>query len=158
MKHGRLPRINSLLKEVLSEVIRRDFKNSKLTDLLTVTDVETTSDLRHAKVHISVIGDEAKKNETMAILSHAKGYIAVLASKKVKLRYFPELHFKLDEGVEKQMRIEQLLQNMHEKGELPESVEDEDAESDSQEDSEEDEEGVTAFEDDEEDVESENPS
>lgn len=112
MKSRRVSRLNSLLKEVISDVIRRDLKNPHLTNLLTVTDVEVTSDLQHAKVFISVIGNDAKKKETMDILYHAKGYIAVLSSKQVELRYFPQLQFILDDGVEKQMRIDALLKDI----------------------------------------------
>lgn len=116
MKGRRIHRINSLLKEVLSEVIRNDFKkHGELTDLLTVLDVETTSDLQHAKVYISVIGSDAVKKQTIETLNHARGYLAVLASKKVELRFFPELTFFLDEGLDKQMRIEELLKEIHEK-------------------------------------------
>lgn len=116
MKSRRISRVNSLLKEVLSEVIRNDFrKHGEITNLLTVLDVETTADLYHAKVYISIIGSEAVKKQTIEMLNHAKGYLAVLASKKVKLRFFPELTFYLDDGVEKQMRIEELLKEIHEK-------------------------------------------
>lgn len=115
MKGRRVSRINSLLKEVFSEVIRIDFDKPGLTHLLTVTDVEITNDLQHAKVYISVIGDDKLKKETIETLNHAKGYLAVLASKKVRLRFFPEIAFILDEGVEKQMRIEALLKDLRNK-------------------------------------------
>lgn len=126
MKSRRISRVNSLLKEVLSEVIRNDFKkHGEITDLLTVLDVETTHDLEHAKVFISVIGTDALKKQTLEILNHARGYIAVLASKKITLRYFPELHFVLDDGIEKQMRIEELLKEIKQKESPPEEADDE---------------------------------
>lgn len=116
MKGRRISRVNSLLKEVLSEVIRNDFKkHGEITPLLTVLDVETTADLEHAKVYISVMGSDAVKKQTLEMLNHAHGYIAVLASKKVQLRFFPKLHFYLDEGLDKQMRIDELLKEIHEK-------------------------------------------
>jgi ribosome-binding factor A len=133
MKGRRVSKINSLLREVFSEVIRVDFDRPGLTHLLTVTDVEVTPDLQHAKVFISVIGTEAVKKQTLETLNHAKGYLAVLASKKVRLRFFPEIIFKLDDGVERQMRIEGLLKEIHEK----EGHSDEDPTLDDLEDSEE---------------------
>jgi len=58
MAKERVDRLNSLLKEVLSEVIRRDVQNRNIPDLVTVTRVDITKDLRHAKVYISMIGTE----------------------------------------------------------------------------------------------------
>lgn len=105
----RTDRLNSLLKEVLSEVIRNDVKNPHVSELITVTRVDITKDLRHAKVYISVIGTNENKAETMDALQTAAGFIAVNASKKVVMRYFPDLTFKLDDSVDKHMRIQQLL-------------------------------------------------
>lgn len=105
----RTDRLNSLLKEVISEVIRRDVRNPHVPELVTVTRVDITKDLRYAKVYISVIGNPKEKEETINALQTAAGFIAVTASKKVVMRYFPELTFKLDDSVDKHMRIEELL-------------------------------------------------
>jgi len=105
----RTTRLNSLLKEVISEVIRRDVRNPHVNELLTVTRVEITRDLHYAKVYISVIGTDAQKKETLNALETAAGFIAVNSSKKVTMRYFPALTFKLDDSVDKHMRIEELL-------------------------------------------------
>lgn len=105
----RTDRLNSLLKEVISEVIRRDVRNPKVVELITVTRVQISKDLRHAKVFISVIGDAQTKEETLDALNSAAGFIAVNSSQKVTMRYFPELKFKLDDSVDKHMRIEELL-------------------------------------------------
>lgn len=109
MVKQRTDRLNSLLKEVISDVIRKDVRNPHVNELMTVTRVEITKDLRHAKVFISVIGDEKAKEETLHALQTAAGFIAVTSSKKVVMRYFPELMFKLDDSVDKHMRIEKLL-------------------------------------------------
>lgn len=109
MAKQRTDRLNSLLKEVISDVIRKDVRNPHVKELLTVTRVEITKDLHYAKVFISVIGNEAEKEETLQALQTAAGFIAVNASKKVVMRYFPELTFKLDDSVDKHMRIEKLL-------------------------------------------------
>lgn len=109
MVKQRTDRLNSLLKEVISEVIRKDVRNPHVNELMTITRVEITKDLHHAKVFVSVIGDEAAKAETIMALQNAAGFIAVTSSKKVVMRYFPELHFKLDDSVDKHMRIEKIL-------------------------------------------------
>jgi ribosome-binding factor A len=105
----RTDRLNSLLKEVISEVIHRQVRNPHVNELLTVTRVDITKDLHYAKVYISVIGSKEAKQETLQALESAAGFIAVNASKKVVMRYFPTLTFKLDDGVDKHMRIEELL-------------------------------------------------
>ncbi|MEN9343596.1 MAG: ribosome-binding factor [Chlamydiota bacterium] len=114
MTSKRIPRINSLLKEVISEVILREVRNPLVHSLITVTQVEVSGDLHHAKVHISVIGTDKEKKETIQALQSAAGFIAVHAAKKVVLRYFPALTFKLDTSVEKQIRIDSLLDKIQE--------------------------------------------
>ena len=114
MVKNRVARLNSLLKEVLSEVIHRDVRNPLVHKLVTVTGVEITSDLQHAKVHISVIGTDKEKQDTIEALQSGAGFIAILASKKVVMRYFPALTFKLDSSVEQQMRINTLLYKIRE--------------------------------------------
>ncbi len=109
MVNNRVARLNSLLKEVLSEVIRQDVRNPHVARLITVTGVEITADLQHAKVSISVIGTDKEKEETIKALQSAAGFIAVQSSKKVVMRYFPELTFKLDTSIEHQIRIDTLL-------------------------------------------------
>lgn len=109
MAGNRIVRLNSLLKEVISEVIRDDVRNPHVSALNTVTRVDITKDLHHAKVYISVIGTDAEKAETLMALNTAAGFIAVNASKKVVMRFFPELHFTLDDSVDRHMRIEDLL-------------------------------------------------
>jgi ribosome-binding factor A len=113
MPRQRTDRLNSLLKEVLSEVVTREVRNPRVSALLTITRVDISKDLHHAKVFVSVIGTDAEKTETVAALQSAAGFIAVHASKKVVMRYFPELTFKLDTSVDKHMRIDALLGKIH---------------------------------------------
>ncbi len=110
----RTDRLNSLLKEVISETIRKEVRDPNVNELLTVTRVDITKDLHYAKVYVSVIGEELQKKATIDALNNAAGFIAVNASKKVVLRYFPALTFKLDDSVDRHMRIEDLLQKIAE--------------------------------------------
>lgn len=127
----RTDRLNSLLKEVISEVIKREVRNPHIAELLTVTRVQISKDLRHAKVYVSIIGSEQQKSETLAALSSAAGFIAVQASQKVVMRYFPELLFKLDDSVDKHMRIEELLSKINKERESrqPHTTEDDNTQS-----------------------------
>lgn len=109
MPKKRTDRLNSNLKEVISEVIRTQVRNPHVNELNTVTRVDITPDLHYAKVYISVIGTEKEKEETLKALQSAAGFIAVNASKKVVMRYFPELTFYIDDSVDKHMRIEEIL-------------------------------------------------
>ena len=118
MTTQRTDRLNSLLKEVISEVIHRDVKNPHVNELVTVTRVDITKDLHYAKVYVSVIGEQSVKEETLAALQSAAGFIAVNASHKVVMRYFPTLTFKLDDSVDKHMRVATLLNEISEEKKL----------------------------------------
>ncbi len=113
----RVDRLNSLLREVISEVIRDDVRNPDVNELSTVMRVDITRDLRYAKVYVSIIGDEKVRKSTIEALQSASGFIGVNASKKVTMRYFPELTFVLDTGVDKQMQIEETLARINEERE-----------------------------------------
>jgi ribosome-binding factor A len=108
----RTDRLNSLLKEVISEVIRKEVRNPHVAELVTVTRVQISKDLRYAKVYISIMGSEQQKTETMEALRSAAGFIAVHSSEKVVMRYFPDLTFILDDSIEKHMRVEQILSHI----------------------------------------------
>ncbi|MBS0624350.1 MAG: 30S ribosome-binding factor RbfA [Verrucomicrobia bacterium] len=113
MSERRIERLNSLLKEVISDVIRKSVKDPHLPELITVTKVEVTRDLSYAKVYVSVI--ESQRRETaIKVLNRAAGFIAQLASKEIILRYFPSLTFYLDTSLDDQIRIEQLIQEIEE--------------------------------------------
>jgi ribosome-binding factor A len=68
-----------------------------------------SSDLRHAKVFISVLGDEQQKKESLKGLSSAAGFLRSEVARQLRLRYTPELHFVLDESIEHGQKIAQLL-------------------------------------------------
>lgn len=109
----RTERLNSLLKEVISEVIRSDVRNPQVSEFTTVTEVDISKDLHHAKVFISVIGTDKERKETIDALESAAGFIGIHASKKVTMRHFPTLTFRLDTSVDKQMKIDSLLKKIH---------------------------------------------
>ncbi|MBS0627626.1 MAG: 30S ribosome-binding factor RbfA [Verrucomicrobia bacterium] len=105
----RTEKLNSLLKEVISEVIAKEVKDPRLGSLVTVTSVDITKDLHHAKVYVSVIGDAESKKKTLDALQSGAGFIAVNSSKKVVMRFFPSLTFKLDDSADKYAAIDTLL-------------------------------------------------
>lgn len=114
MKSRRIERLNSLFKEVISDMIRKHVKNPYLPELLTITSVDVTNDLRYAKVYISVIGSDEEKKRALEILQSTARMIAHHSNKEVTVRYFPELTYLLDTELEKQYRIQSLLYNIEE--------------------------------------------
>jgi ribosome-binding factor A len=108
----RVERVNSLLVEVISEVVMREIKDPRLPSLITITRVEVAPDLRTAKVYFSLIGPDKDKLLALKLLQDAAGYIASSASKKVVLRFFPKLTFNIDDTLEKHQRIDTLLRKI----------------------------------------------
>jgi ribosome-binding factor A len=112
MKKNRLARVNSLLKEVISEVIQKEVKNPHVTTFVSVVNVDTSADLHHAKVYVSLIGTELEKEKVVAALQTAAGFIAVNAAKKARIRYFPNLIFKLDTSLDEHLKIQKILSDI----------------------------------------------
>ena len=112
MKKLRTDRLNSLLKDVILEVIKKNVRNPKVNELTTVTNVDITRDLHYAKVYISTIGTDKEKRETIKALQSGAGFIAIHASKKITIRHFPSLTFYIDETIEKQMHIQNVIKKI----------------------------------------------
>ncbi len=113
----RLHRINSLLREVISEVIQSSVKDPRLPRFVSVTEVKMAGDFKHAMVLVSVIGTTAEKAICLEVLRSAAGFIALHSSKKVDLRFFPALTFDLDESAQHHVRMESLLAKVREERE-----------------------------------------
>lgn len=109
MKPDRTIRLNSLLKQVIAEVLMRKVKNPYIHELTTITRVSISRDLKTAKVYVSVIGTKEHLAQTLQALRSASGFIAITASKKVVMRYFPALDFVSDDSLDEEIRIESLL-------------------------------------------------
>ena len=105
----RQEKIEELLKVEISDIIRRELKDPRL-GFITITDAEITKDLRHAKIYLSVLGDEKAKEESLAVLQRAAGFIRGEFGRRAFLKVIPELTFKIDTSVEQGARIFELLQ------------------------------------------------
>ncbi|MCX6994285.1 MAG: 30S ribosome-binding factor RbfA [Chlamydiae bacterium] len=108
----RTDKLNSLLQEVISDVIKREVKNPHVHPLFSVTSVNITPDLSEATVSISIVGSDDEREKTVRALNTAAGFIAVNSSKKIVLRHFPTLLFIEDSSVEKQMHIDNLIRQI----------------------------------------------
>lgn len=101
MSSARIIRVNELLKREIASDIHRLFSNSNFdTGSITVTRVETASDLRDASVHISIFGHEDERMKMIRFLNRHRKDVQARMSKNVIIKYTPRLHFKLDESLE----------------------------------------------------------
>jgi ribosome-binding factor A len=108
MPYKRTDRVNALLQRELGQVISEELNDPRIS-FATVTAVETTPDLRTARVHVSVLGDEAKGREAMAALDRAKHHLRRVLGERTELRYVPDLVFIEDRSAERAARISSLL-------------------------------------------------
>ncbi|MBW3661274.1 MAG: 30S ribosome-binding factor RbfA [Gemmatimonadetes bacterium] len=109
-RYRRTDRVEELLKEEIAEILR-DVKDPRV-GFVTVMDVEASPDLRHAKVYVSVLGDEEEKAETMAALKNASGWVRSRVGEAVTLKYLPKFEFFLDRTLEEAARIGRLIEEM----------------------------------------------
>ena len=107
MASNRIGRINEEIQRELSDLIR-GLKDPRVQTMLSITRVDTTSDLRYAKVHISVL-EESRENEAMKGLRSAGGWLRRELGQKLQLRYTPELIFELDTTIEYGVHIASLI-------------------------------------------------
>jgi len=119
---SRVGRLNSLLKRILSDIVLHKVRNLPPGVLLTITRVEVGKGRREAKVYVSVMGVENKKEVVIALQS-AAGFVSITAAKQVELRFFPKLLFRLDEGLDQQVRVDQLLAEIGRERQEREAVE-----------------------------------
>lgn len=110
LPYKRSQRVSHLIKEELSEIIMKRVKDPRL-GFLTLTDVELTSDLRLARVYISILKEEDRET-TMAILEAAKALMRAELAKRLKIKVIPALEFRLDTTAEYGERIEKLLRQI----------------------------------------------
>ena len=115
-------RINGEVQRELSNIIRSEVKDPRIAPMTSVVAVEVAPDLKTCKVEVSVMGDEAHKEDTLKALKSASGYIRTLLAKKVDLRNTPELIFRLDNsteyGIEMMAKIDAVMEEQRAKAAL----------------------------------------
>ena len=113
----RTDRVDELLRQEIGAILAREVADPRI-GFATVTDVETTRDLSHAKVWVSVIGDTAERRETLAALERAMGFVRRELGVRLHLRRIPALHVELDASMEHGTRVLQILDEL-ERGDAP---------------------------------------
>jgi ribosome-binding factor A len=102
-------RVNEAVREVLSARLAEGLKDPRI-GFVTVTAVDTSPDLRHARVFVSVLGDAEQREQTLAGLGSSHGYLQSRIALELRLKNTPTLEFVYDESVDRGMRISELLQ------------------------------------------------
>lgn len=107
----RTDRIDELLRQEIGAIITRDIADPRI-GFVTITRVETTPDLQHAKVWVSVIGSSDVRAAALAALGHAMPFIRRELGPRIRIRRIPELHLRVDETLERGTRILQLINEL----------------------------------------------
>jgi len=107
----RTQRIEDLIRAELADLLLRDLHDPRVK-LATISSVSVSPDLRHARVLVSVLGDERQREEGIEGLRHARGFLRTQLSHRLRLRLVPDLAFELDRGAEYSQRIDDLLHGL----------------------------------------------
>ena len=105
----RIERVNNLIRQELSELLKRQVKDPRLGCFVTVTAVSTSADLKYAKIFVSRICNEEEKQETLTALTGASHFFRSELTKRLKLRRIPELSFQWDDSIERGAHLLQLI-------------------------------------------------
>jgi ribosome-binding factor A len=111
MTSPRIARLRELFKEETSAILQRNMRDPRI-GFVSVTDVELSPDLRHARIFVSVYGDAEAKARTMEGLRSAEGFVRTELAHRIRLRYTPEVSFRIDESIEQGDRVNRLLRQV----------------------------------------------
>ena len=111
MSSRRVQKAAEAIREVVSMAILTDLRDPRVEDV-TVTYVEVSPDMRQAKVHVSIMGDDAKQKLCLHGLQSSAGFLQSKISERIDTRYTPRLRFELDMGVKKSLAITQMLHDV----------------------------------------------
>ena len=108
----RIERVNSLIRQEISELLQRQVKDPRLGNFIAVTAVATSPDMKYAKVFVSRIGGDQEKQETLSVLASASGFFRKELTKRLRIRRVPELSFQWDDSIERGDRLSQLIDHV----------------------------------------------
>src|SRR5439155_6719231 len=108
--NGRMRRVNEAVRQVLSEAVG-ELQDPRI-GFVTVTGVETSPDLRHARVYVSVLGPERKREQSLSGLEAAHGVLQGRIARELRLKRTPQLAFEYDPTVERGVRMTQLIDEL----------------------------------------------
>lgn len=113
MSQIRRDRMNEEVKKTISDIVR-DMKDPRISPMTTLTECEVTSDLKYAKIRVSVYDkDDAMRKSTVDALNHAAGFIAHEIGNRMRIRCIPSLKFRLDDSIAYSVHISEVLNSLH---------------------------------------------
>ena len=112
MSTRRVARVNDLIQKEISDLLMNEVRDPRLSGLLSVTEVRTSLDLKHARVFVSVMGSEEEKKQVEEGLAAASGFLRRGLGERLTLRYTPELIFQRDESIERGSRLLELIEEV----------------------------------------------
>jgi len=110
-EYKRADRVGDTIRHEIADILLKKLKDPRV-GFVTMTRVDVSDDLRHARVFVSVMGDEASKKNTLKGLNSARDFIRVELGKRLKLRVTPEVAFSIDESIERGARMLDILRNL----------------------------------------------
>lgn len=114
----RTERVNALLREELAGLIQRELHDPGIAGMITVTSVDVSPDLRHARAFVSVMGDDDARTATMRALDRARPFLRRELGRRLRLRYTPDVNFVSDRTLEDAQRLTDIMRrNAEERGE-----------------------------------------
>jgi ribosome-binding factor A len=111
MSTGRMRRVDEAIRQVIGEAAAGELKDPRV-GFVTVTDVRTSADLSQARVYVSVLGDEPRREETLEGLRSAHGYLQRRLASELRLKRTPTLAFVYDDTTDKALRIDALIEEV----------------------------------------------
>jgi ribosome-binding factor A len=114
MPSDRMRRVDEAVRQVLTDAVAQDLQDPRI-GFVTMTSVKTTSDLRHARVYVSVLGDESQRAATLAGLQSAHGALQRRLAQELRLKRTPTLEFIYDDTTDRAMRLERLIEQVVER-------------------------------------------
>ena len=109
MRRDRAARVGDEMKKMIADILRNDIKDPRIPVMTSVVEVKMSADLSHATVYLSVMTDEKGKKDFTDAINKASGFIRREASQRINLRVAPELHFVIDDSIERGMRLMKLI-------------------------------------------------
>jgi ribosome-binding factor A len=105
----RTERLNKVIKQEISKLLEREVNDPRLSNLISVTQVSLSTDLKYAKIFVSILGTENNKTEMLAGFNAASGFLRRELASQLRLRYAPQLSFYYDDSIERGARLLKLI-------------------------------------------------
>ncbi|MBE9506006.1 MAG: 30S ribosome-binding factor RbfA [Chloroflexi bacterium] len=108
----RTERLNRAIQQEISRLLEKDINDPRLSGLISITGVSTSEDLRHVRVYVSVLGDEATRTQALNGFAAASGFIKKEVATNLRMRHAPDFAFEYDDSIERGSAVLQILEDL----------------------------------------------